>query len=388
MPRLVVPLVAGALAVLALATGASSVPCGPTTCAPLSSTVAGSRTLVVRPRGLTGPLVAYDLAAARVAARLPAGVLSADGRRYVTAASASTSGRRTRVTRYDATTGKRLGLMQLPEWNLKVGAVSADGRYAALVWGTKSPDVWIVDLNRSRLVRKVHLDGDWGVDALSGDGRRLYLLEYNTKGGYAVRVHDATRGLVPGAITDPHEPEPMTGVPWSSTATRDGSWQLTLYLEPGNTRSEAFVHALSLTGSTAACIDLPGGEFMAAGRYALVLGPGGGTLYAANASLGVVATIDLATRKVVDTVHFAPASADTSTSSAFGTISPDGSTLYFTAGRALLAYDTASRTVRGPYQAGAVGGIGFQPSGRAVLVVRRDGTTIRIDAASGAPVST
>jgi hypothetical protein len=82
MPRLIVPLVAGALATLALAAGASSVPCGPTTCAPLSSTVAGSRTLVLRPRGLTGPLIAYNLATARVAARLAAGVLSADGRRY------------------------------------------------------------------------------------------------------------------------------------------------------------------------------------------------------------------------------------------------------------------------------------------------------------------
>jgi hypothetical protein len=101
-----------------------------------------------------------------------------------------------------------------------------------------------------------------------------------------------------------------------------------------------------------------------------------------------VATIDLETRKVVGTVHFPAATADTSTSSAFGTIAPDGSTLYFTAGRALLAYDTATRTVRGPYQVGSVGGIGFQPSGRTVLVVRRDGTTLRIDAASGAPVST
>lgn len=386
MSRLIVPLVAGALATLALAAGASSVPCGPTTCAPLSSNVAGSRTLVVRPHGLTGPLIAYNLATARVAARLPAGVLSADGRRYVTAANAGTE--RTRVTRYDAATGKRLGFMQLPEWNLKVGAVSANGRYAALVWGTKSPDIWVVDLDTHRLARKVHLDGDWAVDALSADGRRLYLLEYNTKGGYAVRVHDAARGLVPGAITDPNEPEPMTGLPWTSTGTRDGSWQLTLYLEPANTKSDAFVHALSLTGSSAACIDLPGGEFMAAGRYALVLAPDGRTLYAANASLGVVATIDLQTRKIVATVHFAAATADTSTSSAFGTISPDGSTLYFTAGRALVAYDTVTRTVRGPYQVGYVGGVGFQPSGRTVLVVRRDGTTIRIDAASGAPVST
>jgi len=41
--------------------------------------------------------------------------------------------------------------------NLKVGAVSSDGRYAALVWGTKDPDISIVDLDRGRLAWKVHL---------------------------------------------------------------------------------------------------------------------------------------------------------------------------------------------------------------------------------------
>ncbi len=368
-------------ALLALAAGtASGVPCGPSTCASLSTAVTGSKVLVVRPHGQLGPLVAYNLATGRLAARLPAGLLSADGRRYVTAANVGLS---TRLTRFNVATGARLGSLRVGTRNLKVGALSADGRYAATVRGTEDPDVFVVDLDRGRLVRTVHLAGGWSVDALSRDGRKLYLIQRLDNGKYRVRVHDSRRGLVAGAITDPKEPEPMTGLPWASSGTRDGDWQLTLYLKPGTETSEAFVHALSLDGARAACIDLPGGEFMAAGRYALVPAPDGRTLYAANPSLGVVATIDLGTRAILSTVHFAGSAAANESSAAFGALSPNGKTLYFSAGRDLFAYDTGSRAFRGRYDVGSVAGIGFHPSGRTVLVVKPGGGSIRVDASTG-----
>src|SRR5213083_386036 len=94
-----------AFVVFAIAGSGSAVPCGPTTCAPLSSSVAGSRVLLVRPHGQTGPLVTYDLATGRVVANLPEGVASADGRRYVATSNGVQS---TRVTRYDPRTGARL----------------------------------------------------------------------------------------------------------------------------------------------------------------------------------------------------------------------------------------------------------------------------------------
>jgi outer membrane protein assembly factor BamB len=376
---------ASALVMLTLATApASAVPCGPTTCAPLSSAVAGSRVLLVRPQGQSGPLVVYDLATGRVKASLPDGILSADGRRFVRTTNGIQS---TRVIRFDARTGSRLGSVRLGEWNLKVGAVSSDGRYAALVWGTKDPDISIVDLDRGRLARKVHLDGDWAVDGISRDGRRLYLIEHQSSGSYRVRVHDVERGLIPGAITDPNEPEPMTGIPWSSIGSPDGRWQLTLYLKSGTNKTAPFVHALSLAGATAACIDLPGGDFVSAGRYALVLAPNARTLYAANPSLGVVAAIDLQRKAVTSTVRFAPIAVNSATSAAFGAISPDGRTVYFTGGRGVLAYDTVARAVRAPYEVGAVGGIGVDPSGRTVLVVKGDGSTVRLDAKTGTPVA-
>jgi hypothetical protein len=336
--------------------------------------------LLVRPHGLQGPLVAYDLVTGKAGRALPAGVLSADGRRFV---AASNEIEATRVTSFDPASGRRLRSMRLHEWNLQIAAVSSDGRYAALVWGRSDPDISIADLQRGRLVRKVHLQGKWTVDALSRDGRRLYLIEDRAPAGYLVRVHVAGRGLVPGAITDPREPAPMTGTPWTSTGSRDGRWQLTLYLKPGNSKTEAFVHALSLTGARAGCIDLPGGDFVSAGRYALVLAPDGRTLYAANPTLGVVATIDLATQAVTSTVRFAPMSADEATSAAFGAASPDGQTIYFTAGRGLIAFDATARATRGPYNVGTVAGVGFDPAGKTLLVVRANGSTVRIDPRSG-----
>ena len=75
------------------------------------------------------------------------------------------------------------------------------------------------------------------------------------------------------------------------------------------------------------------------------------------------------------------------TSAAFGAISPDGRTVYFTGGRGVLAYDTVARAVRAPYEVGAVGGIGVDPSGRTVLVVKGDGSTVRLDAKTGTPVA-
>src|SRR6184192_1169011 len=208
MPRALVLVVSAAVVVALPGARVSAAPCGPTTCAPLSSSVAGSKTLFVRPRGQSGPLVAYDLASGLVTT--VSGVQS------------------TRVLSRDTKTGARRASLRIGAWKASVDAVSATGRYAALTWARTDPDVYVVDLVQPHLVRKVHLDGNWTVDGLSRDGRRLYLIEYE-QNGYRVRVHDAAQGLLPDPITDPREPEPMTGAPWASIGSPDGRWQLTLY---------------------------------------------------------------------------------------------------------------------------------------------------------------
>jgi hypothetical protein len=364
---------------------ASAVPCGPSTCASLSVSTPGASSLLVRPHGLGGPLSVFNLATGARSASLPAGILSANGRRFVTASFvASQPG--TKVARYDATTGKRLSTWIVPGPTSHVDAVSASGRFVALVAGWKNPQITIADLDHRAVLRTVEPVGHWKVDALSRDAKRLYLLEYLPKGNYRVRVEVSGRGLLPGAITDPDEPEPMIGMPWSSIGTPDGRWQLTLFVKSTETKVEAFIHALSLDRAVAKCIDLQTGAFMAIGRYALVLSPNGRTLYALNPSLGVVNTIDLARRAVISTMHFPTTSADDRTSSAFGAISRDGRTVYFSAGRGLHAFDTRTRAVRGPFAVGTIMGVGVASSGRTLLVVRPSGKTALLNAGTGEPL--
>ena len=376
-----------AAALGALAAGvATAVPCGPTTCASLSVAPPGANTLLVRPNGLAGPLSAFNLTTGARIAKLHAGILSADGRRFVTASFVSARPG-TRVVRYETTRGTRVSTWTVPGPTSHVDAISAGGRYVALVAGWKNPQITIADLDRRAVVRTVELVGHWKVDALSRDGTRLYLLQYTDTGAYRVRVEVAGRGLVRSPITDPAEPAPMTGMPWSSVGTVDGRWQLTLFVRSSETKTEAFIHALSLDRSVARCIDLQGGDFMSSGRYALVLSPDGRTLYALNPSLGVVDAIDLARRALVSTVRFSPSAADDRTSVAFGAISRDGRTVYFSAGLGLHAYDTRTHTVRGPYDVGTITGVGVAPSGRALLVARQDGTTALLNARTGAALT-
>jgi hypothetical protein len=380
--RKLLALVCAAVGVGLSAGAASAVPCGPTTCAPVSTTSAASNALLVRPKGLHGPLAAFDLATGRSLARLPEGVLSADGRRYVTRTFA-VGGPGTRVIRYAAATGRKLDSWIAPGPYSDVGAVSASGRFAALVAGDRDPHVTIVDLDRRSVLRTVDLKGQWQVDALSRDGSRLYLLEYTTNGSYRVRADVAGQGLLPGPITDPSESEPMTGMPWSSIGTPDGRWQLTLFVKTAENRNEAFIHALSLDRAEAKCIDLSAGSFMAIGRYALVLSPDGRTLYAANPSLGVVQTVDLERRAVSSTTRFVPTTADDSMSTAFGAITRDGRSLYFSAGRGVHVYDTRSATVRRLRGAGDLIGVGVAPSARSLLVVRPSQQVVKLDARTG-----
>jgi hypothetical protein len=116
----------------------------------------------------------------------------------------------------------------------------------------------VFDANRLRRPQRITLDGDFSFDALSPNGRLLYLIEYvepQDPTRYRVRVLDVDRGrLLPGKIVDPREPdEAMRGFPITRETTADGRWAYTLYDGAGG---NPFVHALDTTGRTAACIDL------------------------------------------------------------------------------------------------------------------------------------
>jgi hypothetical protein len=178
--KLFVPLtgtLAGAVALLTLLSGvAAAVPCAPSTCAPFSVAPSGENVMLVRRQGMSGSLSAYNLTSGKTVAELPGGISSANGRTLVVG-SATLAGSGTRIARYDARSGLLQRTWTASGGTARVAAVSATGRYAALVEGERNPTVRVVDLDRRTVLRSVALRGLWQVDALSRDATRLYLLE-------------------------------------------------------------------------------------------------------------------------------------------------------------------------------------------------------------------
>jgi hypothetical protein len=141
--------------------------------------------------------------------------------------------------------------------------LSADGRTLVLItkrhaFPRKRTTFAVVDVRSLSVRRHIRLSGDFAVDAISPDGRTLYLIEYPSRDNskYAVRAYDLRAGrLLAKPVVDPDEAdEPMAGAPVTRLAAPDGRWQYTLY----QSEEHPFVHALDTARRTAVCIDLHG----------------------------------------------------------------------------------------------------------------------------------
>jgi hypothetical protein len=374
-PRLSLFVLAAAILGLGTPATAEACQCGgspPQVSEPTSASTAGL--LAVRPAGPRGPLVAYGIRDGRVRFALPAGITSADGSRYAAVRRRRHS---TTLLLYDPRAGRYLGGRSVAGgWNL--GGVSGNGRWVGLVRPARGATrIELLDVVR-REARSFTLRGWFDIDAVANDGRRVFLIQY-VNAGYLIRFYDlGRRELAARILTE--RGKPMAGIAWGAVSSPDGRRAMTLYLR-GDRAAE--VHTLDLQRGTAVCIDLPRGNAAALQSYALALGPDRRSLYAANPALGVVATVDLRKLEIVRVVHFRPEAIGDPSSRA-AVVSHDGRTVYFAVGHRLYAYDAAFGRVRGGYEAGgAVAGIAFGPRDRALRVVRRDGRSFRLDAATG-----
>jgi hypothetical protein len=142
--------------------------------------------------------------------------------------------------------------------------LSADGRTLVLVrprlsYPQRRTRLVVLDAGSLRTRRTITLHGDFSVDAISPDGRSLYLIQYTSPRdplAYAVRSLNLRAGrLDPGEIVDPRErDEAMHGLPMARAMSPDGRWAYTLYDGAG---ANPFIHALDTGARTARCIDLP-----------------------------------------------------------------------------------------------------------------------------------
>ncbi len=116
----------------------------------------------------------------------------------------------------------------------------------------------VVDTKTLTLVRTIALRGEYSFDALSPNGRWLYLIRHvvSTDNRYQVKAYDLKAGrLLPGAIADKRQAGwLMTGYPISRVTGPGARWVYTFYQQSDD---YPFVHALDTVDRTAVCIGLP-----------------------------------------------------------------------------------------------------------------------------------
>ncbi len=157
------------------------------------------------------------------------------------------------------------GTLTIPAvaYDSSAGGLSADDRTLVLIEprvGFPRTETTLLALDTKRLapIRLVKLHGDFSFDAISPQGRWMYLIQYLSPTDptrYRVRAYDIREGrMLARPVLDPAEPgDKMRGAPLSRAMSADGRWAYTLYDGAGGT---PFIHALDTSHRTARCIDL------------------------------------------------------------------------------------------------------------------------------------
>ncbi|HEY7970139.1 MAG TPA: hypothetical protein VID95_09095 [Candidatus Limnocylindrales bacterium] len=169
-------------------------------------------------------------------------------------------------------------------------ATSATPSRFAIIHAPVPPAVGTLELGRI-----IEVPGHFDFDALSPDGSVLYVVEHldvAAGGAYQVRSIDTATGRMDAVpIADKRNiDEAIAGRPITQLRT-DGGMVYTLY----RGAEHPFVHALTSTDKWALCIDLPAAgqaDADAASDWALTSLPGSRSVFAVNATLGLVAEID------------------------------------------------------------------------------------------------
>jgi hypothetical protein len=229
------------------------------------------------------------------------------------------------------------------------GGLSADGRTVVVIqprmgFPRRVTRFAVLGTRHLQVRRRIRLRGDFSFDAISPDGRVVYLIHYLSRRDptrYEVRGFDIRRGrLQAEAIVDPREPdEQMHGLPATRVMSGDGRWAYTLY----DGTEHPFVHALDTAGGTARCIDLDA-LTGSPDLFSMRLGPAsGGRALAVRLRGEPVALIDRTTFRVS-----APAAARRAAPAGDGGGAPPWTAIIvLTATAAALAGVMTLRAVRG-----------------------------------------
>jgi DNA-binding beta-propeller fold protein YncE len=288
------------------------------------------------------------------------------------------------------------------------GGMSQNGKWLVLQSFDETASVpsashlLVVDTSFGSTPVQVELKGWFDFDAISNDGKNLYLIQYIAPQLYHVRLyHVALHQLDSTVIVEKgNSPNtPMAGVKLMSVPSPDGEWLFTLYARQNE---GAFIHGLRLGGDPwagAACIDLPGegynkdpGQF----RWSLAVDPGNSRLYAVNGAMGWVGEIPIggnawpqlsSTSKIGSGRSASLSLAQNASAREFGfnasVVSPDGKTLITAAATGIVWLDTTTlRTRASALDGWHVWGLGLTPDGRTLYALNEDGQIAEVGVAS------
>ena len=269
-----------------------------------------------------------------------------------------------------------------------------------------STHMLVIDTTTSKVWRKIDLRGYFRFDAVSNDGDRLYLIQHLNGKEYYVRLYDVMGGkLDDNIVVDKRDGnQAMVGTRLSGVATPDGHWLFSMYVRE---HESPFIHALSLDGPYAFCLDLPGHGYVDSGaemHWSLAINRDGSRLYAANPATGAVAVISPGANgapAVLRTARFdkAMSVAGNAAAANAAVVSADGATLV-AAGPAGIAWiDTTSLRVRAHALADwSVSSLGLSPGEQNLYAIGDDGriavismattsVSAKFDPAEGRPMS-
>ncbi len=310
-----------------------------------------------------------DSGSGTVVRELPMGTPASDWSRYYIVTQLSGSAQ---LKAIDPASGRTIAQATIPaSYSLPdiafqgpTAGISPNGQWLALTQKGASTNFLVGSSSLTDSFKTIHVNGDFVFDALSNDGKSLYLIQkMKDPNHYQVRLYDVAAGaLMPQPVVDKREPnEPMNGIRGDSAADSNGNYVYTVYIRDGG----PFIHALPLDEPIAWCVDLPStasNDMERQFHWALALSHDGRTLYAANEAVGTVAVMTSGEPPTI--VRTAPVAMNLPPRQGGGLVtdadakgpriggaalSPDGRTLYSFANVGVVAIDTATLKVRARY---------------------------------------